>query len=117
MFPDWLNELVDEYQNQKINDTRLFRLGRAFQDEPADIMQAAVLAYVRENKYFPRTADLNPYVLQAHEDARGRIPYHQLQQQPRYSDDDILAWEQRRGTMPPDYLLETDYLATEQPHA
>lgn len=110
MLANWLNELIDEYDTQKINDGRLLRLGRAFKDEPPDIMQAAVLAYVRENKYFPRTADLNPYVQIARENNRGHLPYHQIQQQPRFTDEDILRWEQQRGTMPADALLGTDYL-------
>jgi hypothetical protein len=105
---DWLNELIDEYSNQKIDDKRLLRLGRAFSAESAEIMQDAVLSYIRENKYFPRTADLNPYVLAANEDKRGEIKYRDLENQfsygrfghGSYSDDDILRWEQQRGTMP-----------------
>lgn len=108
MYPTWLNELADEYENQHVSDNRMVRIGAAYLDEPEDIMSAAVLAYVRENKFFPKAADLHPYVIAARENARGRVPYNQLRQQIHYADADILRWEQARGTMPPDDQL--DYL-------
>lgn len=106
--PEWLADLIDEYPTKR-TDSAIRRLVRVFSDYDNDVMQAAVDVYLLNEKYFPKVGDLAPYVKQAAEDARGDISYSELEQQWRYTDSEMLVWEQERGTMPEDELLNTEY--------
>ena len=97
----WLNDLIDEYPTNR-SDGAIKRLARIFAQYDDDTMQRATDSYILEGKYFPKVADMKAYVDHA--------LYAVAQQGPEHSDDEILAWEQERGTMPPDAELETDYL-------
>lgn len=122
---DWLDDLLDEYPTNR-SDNAIARLVRVFRDVDDETMQAAVDAYMMDgNEFFPKVASLAPYVQAAQEDDRGPVPYDQIRRVhygrwqsvigEHYSDEEILAWEQRRGTMPPDDELGTEYGSVSPP--
>ena len=108
---DWLEDLLDEYPTDQRSDKAIARLARVFSELPDGIMRSAVDRYLLNEKWFPRVADLQPYVAQAAEDGRGSIPladegavirygrFISAESQP-YTDDDLYLFEVERGTMP-----------------
>jgi hypothetical protein len=89
-----------------------------FQGVEPEVMRAAARSYVARHKFWPTAADLRPYVewAEAHPDGRGReaVPQPTLEElrrlheekmariraSIRYTDDEILAWERARGSLP-----------------
>lgn len=122
---NWLEDLIDEYPTNR-SDRAIVRLARVYRDETDTVMQAAVDAYMLAGeKFFPKVGDLAPYVREAQEQERGPEPYSQVKRV-RYgrwlsesgeyhSDEEMLRWEQERGTMPPDELLDTEWACDDPP--
>ena len=103
----WLEDLIDEYPTKR-SDKAVARLARVFSEFPQDIMRRATDEYMLNETWFPRAASLRPYVKLAEEATRGDVRYNDIAEQGRrYSDAEMLAWEQERGTMPPDDELAT----------
>lgn len=122
---NWLADLLDEYPTNR-SDKAVERLARVFQDEPDSVMQPAVDAYmISGQKFFPKVGDLAPFVRESQEQARGPEPYSQVKRArygrwqsetgEHYSDDEILRWEQARGTMPSDEFLDTEWDCDDPP--
>jgi hypothetical protein len=120
---DWLTELLDEYPTERKDgksirtDSSINRLIRVFEDVPDHVMQKAVYAYMRQGVWFPKIADLRPFVNSAVEDERGDKPYGELDQQLKYggySDEDMYTWEVERGTMRPLDVIESEIEAARQ---
>ena len=108
----WLEDLIDEYPTKR-NDRAVARLVRVFAGTPDNVMSQAVADYLLAEQFFPKVGSLRPYVQTAEETARGETRYNDIAEQGRrYSDAEMLAWEQERGTMPPD-----DELAPGNPDA
>ncbi len=99
---DWLDELIDEYPTKR-TDRAIERLGRLFKEIPQRIMEVAVDKYLLEQSFFPKVGDLAKYVQWAK-----RIRPYEIASQ--VADEELLRWEQERGTMPADEILVTDYL-------
>lgn len=96
---DWLAELLDEYPTKR-TDAAINRLVRVYGDVPDSIMLKAVDSYMLDGHFFPKVADLRPFVREAQENARGDKAYEAIVQQVKYTDDDIMAWEIARRSMP-----------------
>lgn len=127
--PKWLSELLDEYplatdstSKQFRSRSSLARLVSAFLHVPSEVMSAAVVEYMKENQYFPKLSDLNPYVLEAekvyHPTARPYDDWERIASIQNMSDDDkehldsvMLRWEQQRGTMPATEKIGSEWLA------
>lgn len=121
----WIEDLIDEYPTKR-SDGAIVRLARVFRGVPDSTMQAAVDSYMLSGQqFFPKVSDLAPYVREAQEQARGPEPYAQVKRV-RYgrwlgesgeyhSDEEILRWEQARGTMPADNLLDTEWDCNDPP--
>jgi hypothetical protein len=101
----WLKDLLEEYPTNTEwsyrSDAAIERLSRIYGQYDDETMRRATDSYILEKKYFPKVSDMKPYVDHA--------LYAVKQQGPEYSDEEILAWEQERGTMPPDSQLDTEY--------
>jgi len=108
---DWLEDLFNEYPTDQRSDMAIARLARVFSEQSDGTMRSAVDRYLLNEKWFPRVADLRPYVAQAAEDARGSIPLADEGAVIRYgriisaesqpcSDDDLYLFEVERGSMP-----------------
>lgn len=103
---NWLEDLLDEYPTGR-SDRAIQRLRNSFASEPHTVMEAAVIVYMRENKFFPKISDLNDYVERARIDnntwgARWSELLEAAKKTGDYSrvDDIILEWEVGRGEMP-----------------
>lgn len=115
---DWLTELLDEYPTKR-TETAVSRLVKVFEDTPDSIMQQATYAYMRHGQFFPKIADLRPFVDAALEDDRGGVSFSELDQQGQiryggYSDDEMLAWEIERGSMREESKIEAEILLARQ---
>lgn len=115
----WLEDLIDEYPTNR-SDSAIERLARVFSEVSDETMQAAVDAYMLAGeKFFPKVGDLVPYVKEQQEQDRGPEDYDDIQQVKygrwrsltgeHYTDEEMLRWEQERGTMPDDDELGTDW--------
>lgn len=96
--PEWLDALMDEYPTKR-TDKAIARLYKVYADMAEDVMSEAAYAYMKAGKFFPKVADLNQYVKEAEEMARG-TPFEESPGRPP-TDEELLAFEQARGTMPP----------------
>lgn len=104
MANDWLDDLLDEYPTNR-TDSAIARLARVFADIPDEVMRTAVDNYMRHGQYFPKIADLRPFVDMAQEDMRGDwLAAHEPIT--AYPDIYIYEWEVSRNTMRP--LVEID---------
>ncbi len=114
----WLEDLMDEYPTKTKDgkelrsESALVRLGLIFNKNEPDIMQAAVDEYLLNEKFFPRVATLKPYIDWALEQARGVKSYRQLEQDGQliFSDEELLKFEQERGTMPAGEAVGSEWL-------
>ncbi len=107
----WLKDLMDEYPTNQSESSQI-RLGRIFSEHEPDIMQAAVDEYLLNEKFFPKVSTLKPYVDWALEQARGVKSYRQLEQDGQliFSDEELLKFEQERGTMPSGESVGSEWL-------
>lgn len=125
--PKWLVELMDEYAHfsEKRSDAAIARLARIFGIYSPAVMSAAVDKYILQNErgYFPTVGELKPFVDSVVETIE-RMPndptpaerrrWHEVQMAKlrvrfEHGDDEIMAFEQRRGTMPTDENIGSEY--------
>lgn len=93
----WLEDLLDEYPTNR-TDSAIARLLRVYSGESDEVMRMAADAYMQAGKFFPKIADLQPFVKAAQERERGdwnRPPAI------TYPDDFMFDWEVARGSMQP----------------
>lgn len=111
--PLWLNYLIAAYPQARVDMMTYAVLEDVFQGVEAEVMRAAVRSYVARNKFWPTAADLRPYVEWAEREAAPgptleelremhRVKMARLRASIRYSDEEILAWERARGSLPPE---------------
>jgi len=96
---DWLEDLLDEYPTKQ-SDKAIARLVRVYADTADPVMRRAVDQYLLHERFFPKVADLRPYVDQAIEESRG-MEYANAGERFAATDADLYAMEVERGTMPP----------------
>jgi hypothetical protein len=81
---NWLEELADEYPTTDRNgkplrsDAAIRRLAAVFAEEDPAVMLEAAYAYISGGRFFPRVAELRPYVERAREQRRGDMRYDEL---------------------------------------
>jgi hypothetical protein len=123
---DWIKELMDEYPTGR-SDAAIDRLARIFGEYDDSLMQRAVDAYMLKSEYFPKVGDLFPHVQHAQYQVKQQdIMKPGIEAKNKWGtrfwlslgigdkdDAEILAWEQQRGTMPPDDQLESEWLEAE----
>lgn len=128
----WINDLIANYHTQIVDKDgkvkpayaqRARILQRLFGGRGASVLSAAVDQYILEQKFFPSAAEFRPYIQIAEEQSRGQWPDEQINPimmiramtnaERMTLDEQILAWEQSRGTMPGNEQLDTEYLESE----
>lgn len=102
----WLEDLLDEYPTAR-SDAAISRLMRVFADVPAGVMRTAVDAYMRQGSFFPKIADLRPFVDTAQQRAINE-GWPDGNPHGGYSDEFMYQWELERGTMRPLAEIEAE---------
>lgn len=70
----WILELIDEYAGEHLSDGKIARIERVFQDQDPAVMLSAVYAYMRSGgRFFPRVAELWPFVESAGDRYRAAV--------------------------------------------
>lgn len=111
--PLWLNYLIAAYPQARVDMMTYAVLEDVFQEVEAEVMRAAVRSYVGRHKFWPTAADLRPYVEWAEREAAPKPTLEELRRMHeakmarirasiQYTDEEILAWERARGSLPPE---------------
>ena len=121
----WLKDLLGEYPTKR-SDAAIDRLERIFEQYDEETMRQATDLYILEGKYFPKVADMKAYVDHAlyqvaQQDSNPRDRYREIQamddDEIAQLDGNIQVWEQRRGSMPDDAQLDSEYEECERERA
>lgn len=88
---DWIKDLIEEYPTGR-SDTAIKRLMRVYAEVDDITMQRAVDRYLVHEKFFPKVADLRPYVEAAPYDIdeQGVIHYYGRWKSPHQVTDETL---------------------------
>lgn len=104
---NWITELMDEYPTGR-SDNAIQRLRAAFANEEKAVMDAAIMAYMRDgNEFFPKISTLSKYVSVARVDnntwqVQWQAQLDEARATEDYTavDDAIMQWEIARGELP-----------------
>jgi hypothetical protein len=111
LLPSWLQYLVAAYPTTKLVKKTFAMMEDQFQDVDGKTMDAAVRRHVARSEWWPKASELRaivdalPYETAAQVARYGRFTSETGQP---YTDDDLLAFEVRRGTMAPLIEIEAE---------
>jgi hypothetical protein len=98
---DPLEYLLDEYPTAKATDIQLAKLTRRFAPYSNAILLEAIDLYAGENKWFPKWAELRPYIDMAEQ--KRQMEFYAVP-----DDGELYALELAAGTMPHIDEIERD---------
>lgn len=111
----WLTDLIDEYGREDEDgnlavpgrtEQAIKRLYDAFADQPQEVMELAVCEYMKEQRFFPRLAELNPYVRTAREQYDAFDRYNGYSEMPFHQVLEMTTWRHDRGPADADETLQ-----------
>lgn len=98
--PVWLQLLAVEYASTKRSVDQQELLAAVYQGEDEELLRKAAIRYLKHEEFYPSVASFRPYVRYEHEVR----PYLTVKAT-WPTDEELLAFEQEAGTMPPNEEL------------